>query len=239
MTNPSPDVHINLGKGFSGKALAYVSIGCLALGLIGGVWGSFALFHYEPSEEYTAMSAKLEVQIEMLGDSLEDAREATAEALEEVAEVLASAEATSDELEGAREVANQARAGLDRLRDGSGDTISLTFLRQERDMLREALGVREQECLLCARAIQQRDLGIAALQAAVTKQNREMSFLMSENNALAEANEMANAEIHRASRRIPKWYKPTITTGVGCTIGVIGGSGCGPSVAIGFQFSLF
>ena len=239
----SPSVNLNIeGDGLQGKAVTWLCIVCLIAGLGVGIWITTSFLRFEPSQEYQDTMANLRVTVKAIGDSLNIAQEDIDETDNLIVSLANQANIVNNKLDNARLNANNARSISDSLRaalfDPEQDDVSLLIA--ENESLRESLSARDRECELCGIALAQKDTIAIAQQFAIINRDRILSLYKVENHSFSEAIYMANAEISRAAGKIPRWYIPNISIGVGVTIPLFGeGIAFGPSITIGFSFSPF
>ena len=208
----------------------------LLTGIVAGIGIAVSVLHFEPSDEYREAMEGLRVVHEARADTLETIREAIRVADDSVAALLEEAAQDDRDIATARASADAHRRRADSLHAANEGSDDPEALRMEIDTLRAALDDRERECLLCEDAILQRDVTIATLQSDIMLRDDEIRVLEADNADLEDALDVARSEIsRRAVVRVPRWFHPHVTVGVGCTIKLQ----CGPAVTVGFSFSPF
>ena len=243
MSKEDDGLNINVAldnrDGVSGKAFALGIAGSILVGALLGGWGIYSLVRFEPSEEYRANQAELELVREELGDSIRAAEELAEEVIRESEEILAGANATLVELDEARAVANASQRVADSLRNANqGEDVDL--LLQENEALRVALSDREAECYLCAQAVSRYQMTIEGLRIGLAAREQQNKFLQNEIDALSVAVRIRDAEIDRATGRLGFSWSPHISFGYSIglfdTLASDGYSfGHGPSVSVSWS----
>ena len=233
------------GDGFAGKTVAWSAVAALVAGLVGGAWGTWAMFRYEPSEEYLEAVAVMEVRLDAVGDSLRTAQLAIAEADRVATEAEAAAETALDNLEESMRVAALARQRADAAAaravgaradpDASAGEVAAAEA-DARQTATEAQVMDSIACAACGRTVARQNFALAALDQTIRLRNGHIGVLQTEYDALWDAYRMAQAEVDRAAGRIRRrWWHPTVTVGPGCAISP-GAQACGLSVTAGVSF---
>ena len=232
------------GDGYSGVALTWSIVITLVVGLAGGAWGAWAMFRFQPSEEYLAGVAAMEVRLDATGDSLRIAQLAIAEADRVAAEAEAAAETALDNLEESRRVAALARQRADAAAaravgarsdpDASPEEIAAAedYARQTAT---EATVMDSIACAACGRTVARQRFALDALDQTIRLRNGHIGVLQTEYDALWDAYRAAQAEVDRAAGRIVhRWWHPVVTVGPSLTATE---HGLAPGLALTVGFS--